>query len=78
MKIWYEEGWGLERLGMGGDRPYPFSLNSNNNQSLNLDSYSKCKWVYKIEDMIWRGWGNRAWIMESVEIIWEIDFSLQV
>ena len=23
-------------------------------------------------------WGNRVWIMESVEIIREIDFSLQV
>ena len=34
-KIRYEEGWGLERLGIGGDRPYPSSLNSNNNQSLN-------------------------------------------
>ena len=68
----------IERWGIGGDRLYIFSLNSNNDQSLNPDSYSKCKRVYKREDMIWRGWGNRVWIMESVEIIREIDFSLQV
>ena len=28
----------IERLGIGGDRPHPFSLNSNNNQSLNPQS----------------------------------------
>ena len=38
MKIRYEEGWGLERWGIGGDRLHPFSLNSNNNQSLNPQS----------------------------------------
>ena len=32
-KIWRVLGI-IERLGIGGDRPYPSSLNSNNNQSL--------------------------------------------
>ena len=36
-KIW--RGLGIiERWGIGGDRPYPFSLNSNNDQSLNPQS----------------------------------------
>ena len=38
--IWRELGI-IERWGMGGDRPYPFSLNPNNNQSLNPQSLTQ-------------------------------------